>query len=241
MTTDKMYKFVIAFCIVFLTVLLVIACVRLQNDAGAENTTTETSNASYETTSATVPAVVTLGLTMTEVKHVEEKKIVPELVVEPVEEDLEAEPVEVEEGEPEVVVNPLVANADPVSSEELELLACVIYQEAGGDKCCDDCRRRVADVVLNRMADDRYPSTMHDVLTQESQYGRYYWTGVVWPERTGNEAEENAIARAYRIAGEVLSGQHSELYGNGYIFQAEFIQGYDRVYCEQCDIYFGKG
>ena len=29
--------------------------------------------------------------------------------------------------------------------EDVERLACVIYQEAGGDTCCDLCRKRVAD------------------------------------------------------------------------------------------------
>ena len=124
--------------------------------------------------------------------------------------------------------------------EELELLACVIYQEAGADYCCDDCRRRVADVVLNRVEDDRFPDNIQDVLTQKRQYGRYYWTGVVWPERAKNDCEKHAVERAYRIAEEVLKGEHSELYGEGYIWQAEFKQGTGVVYCDQCKIYFGK-
>lgn len=121
---------------------------------------------------------------------------------------------------------------------ELEMLACVIYQEAGADATCDDCRRRVADVVLNRVEDERFPDTMHEVLTQERQYGRYHWTGIVWPERALKPEEAHAVERAYRIAEEVLLGQHSELYGRGYIWQAEFKQGTTTLEC--CDIYFGK-
>ena len=93
---------------------------------------------------------------------------------------------------------------------------------------------------MNRVEDDRFPDNIQDVLTQKRQYGRYYWTGVVWPERAKNDCEKHAVERAYRIAEEVLKGEHSELYGEGYIWQAEFKQGTGVVYCDQCKIYFGK-
>ena len=128
--------------------------------------------------------------------------------------------------------------APPTNTSDLELLACVIYQEAGGDGSCDNCRRRVADVVLNRVADDRFPDTVKGVLTAKNQYGRYYYTGVVWPSRAKNASEKHAVDRAYRIAEEVLNGQHSDLYGNGYIWQAGFKQGTNNIRC--CGTYFGK-
>ena len=118
----------------------------------------------------------------------------------------------------------------------IEQLACVIYQEAGGDACCDECRKRVADVVLNRVEDDRFPDTVEKVLTAKRQYGRFYWTGIVWPERAENEPE--AVERAYETARAVLAGDHSELYGKDYIWQAEFKQGTDIVEC--CGIYYGR-
>lgn len=126
----------------------------------------------------------------------------------------------------------------PSADDNLGLLACVIYQEAGGDAACDDCRRRVADVVLNRMAHSSFPYTIHGVLTQYAQYGLMHWAGVVWPERAKNPSEAAAVERAYRIAEEVLNGHHSELFGKGYIYQAEFIQGQDNIYC--CGHYFGR-
>lgn len=176
---------------------------------------------------------------------IEESIEEPELkIVEP-ETDI-SEEVEVEEVAEEpaeeigVAAEELVEEEIVVDPEDLELLACVIYQEAGADYCCDDCRRRVADVVLNRVEDDRFPDNIQDVLTQKRQYGRYYWTGVVWPERAKNDCEKHAVERAYRIAEEVLKGEHSELYGEGYIWQAEFKQGTGVVYCDQCKIYFGK-
>lgn len=167
------------------------------------------------------------------VEEVEEPEI---RIVEP-EIDISEEEIEVEIEEP---VEEEIEEEIEVDPEDLELLACVIYQEAGADYCCDDCRRRVADVVLNRVGDDRFPDNIQDVLTQKRQYGRYYWTGVVWPERAKNDCEKHAVERAYRIAEEVLKGEHSELYGEGYIWQAEFKQGTGVVYCDQCKIYFGK-
>jgi hypothetical protein len=125
-----------------------------------------------------------------------------------------------------------------VNQRDVELLACVIYQEAGADAQCDDCRRRVADVVLNRVASEHFPDTIYEVLTQKNQYGRFYYTGVKWPERASYDSEKHAVARAYRIAEEVLRGNHSELYGKDYIWQAEFVQGTSGFWC--CGIYFGK-
>lgn len=124
------------------------------------------------------------------------------------------------------------------TSSDLELLACVIYQEAGGNGSCDDCRRRVADVVLNRVADPRFPNTIRGVLSAKNQYGSFYYTGIKWPDRAKNYYEKDAVARAYRIAEEVLNGQHSDLYGKGYVWQAAFKQGTSQIY--HCGEYFGK-
>ena len=131
------------------------------------------------------------------------------------------------------------AEVDPVLAEQLAIL---IYREAGGDACCDDCRVRVADVALNRVTDERFPDTLEAVLTQKKQYGTMYWDGVTWPDRAENPTEAEAVARARETAEAVLSGTHSELYGNGYIFQSEFPDLGDdegRVTC--CGIYFAKG
>lgn len=122
------------------------------------------------------------------------------------------------------------------TSSDLELLACVMYQEAGGS--CDECVRRVGDVVLNRVNDSRFPNTIKGVLTAKNQYGRFYYTGVKWPSRAKNYYEKKYVARAYRIAEEVLNGQHSELYGKGYVWQAAFKQGKGQIKC--CGEYFGK-
>ena len=125
-----------------------------------------------------------------------------------------------------------------VPAEDLELLACVIYQEAGGDACSDLCRFMVGDVVLNRVADSRFPDTIEEVLTQRGQYGTFSKTGVVWPARASNPGEAAAVERAYDTARRLLSGEHSELYDAGYVWQAEFIQGKDVI--EVDCTYFGR-
>lgn len=138
---------------------------------------------------------------------------------------------------PEVTDASVIEEPDiGIDPHDLELLACVIYTEAGGDDVCDECRRRVADVVLNRVEDPRFFNSIEGVLTTEGQYGDWYHTGVVWPERAKNDY--STVDRAYRIAEEVLRGQHSELYGKGYVWQARRPQGTDNVYC--CGQYFGR-
>ena len=129
----------------------------------------------------------------------------------------------------------------PVNEHDVELLACVIYQEAGGDTCCDMCRRRVADVVLNRVKDPRFKgTTIEEILIDGDpapQWGLYSVTGVVWPDKASRPEEQHAVERAYRIAREVLEGQHSDLTSE-YIWCAEFSQGTDVIECD--GIYFGK-
>lgn len=126
---------------------------------------------------------------------------------------------------------------DPPQTDR-ERLACVIYQEVGGNMHCDECRKRVGDVVLNRVNDPRFPNTIEGVLLQSGQYGKLSWTGIVWQSRAQYASEKAAVERAYRIADELLAGNHSSLYGNGYVWQAGFVQGRDNIYC--CGHYFGR-
>lgn len=142
------------------------------------------------------------------------------------------------EAVPLVLVEETVPEPQEIDEKELEMLACVIYQEAGGDCCCDECRYRVADVVLNRVNDSRYPSTIKEVLEEPRQWGMFSETGIVWSERASLPEEQEAVKRAYDVAYDVLSGNHSDLTSR-YIYCAEFAQGTDWVYCD--GIYFGRG
>jgi hypothetical protein len=156
-----------------------------------------------------------------------------------------SEPVDVVEVpvEPEVVqvVAEIEAPAEPekaYSEEDLEMLALVIYQEAGGDACSDETRLMVGNVVMNRVADDRFPNTIEEVLLQERQYGRLHWTGLVWPERASQSVEAHAVQRAYDCAERVLNGEL--LLPEDVIWQAEFKQGTE-VVAEQDGFYFCRG
>ena len=113
------------------------------------------------------------------------------------------------------------------TEEELEMLALVIYQEAGGDACSDETRLMVGTVVMNRVADSRYPDTIYEVITQRAQYGRLHFTGLVWPKRAAYEVEKHAVDRAYECAKRILSGERA--FAEDVIYQAEFIQGEEIV------------
>jgi len=184
-------------------------------------------SAQYEPVPATTPAPA--------VAHTETVKLIPVVAQEAV----KATPPEVELATEPVPSSEPESDPEPVIDEaELEMLACVIYGEAGGNACSDLARQYVGDVVLNRVADPRFPDTLEGVLLQAGQYGRFHWTGIVWPERAQYEVEAAAVARAYDTARALLSGEHSELYGAGYIWQAEFSQGTDVIYLD--GIYFGR-
>ena len=136
-----------------------------------------------------------------------------------------------------------LVQSDPIpdktyTDEELEILALIVYQEAGGDIVSDDTRRLVAQVFLNRVKDSRFPDSFYEVATAERQYGRLYWTGIVWPDRASSQVEAHAVERAYKIAQEVLESDEP-ICPEGVIFQAEFVQG--DIYAEQDGMYFCFG
>ena len=142
----------------------------------------------------------------------------------------------------ETVEKPLV-HSDPApdktyTDEELEILALIVYQEAGEDRVSDDTRRLVAQVFLNRVNDSRFPDSFYEVATAKRQYGRLYWTGIVWPDRASSQVEAHAVERAYKIAQEVLESDEP-VCPEDVIFQAEFVQG--DIYAEQDGMYFCFG
>ena len=145
------------------------------------------------------------------------------------------------ESEPETEPQELVKDTNVPSNEktyteaELEALALVIYQEAGGDACSDETRIMVGNVVMNRVADERFPGTIEEVLLAKRQYGRLYWTGLVWPERASRSVEAHAVQRAYDCAERVLNGER--LLPEDVIWQAEFVQGTEIV-AQQDGFYF---
>ena len=128
---------------------------------------------------------------------------------------------------PEKAVPKVEEVTKPYTDAELEMLACVIYQEAGGDEATDETRRMVGEVVLNRVNDPRFPDTIEGVLLQKSQYGRMHWTGIVWPARASNPNEAYAVERAYRCAEAIFTQER--LLPEDVVWQAEFKQGKECV------------
>lgn len=78
-----------------------------------------------------------------------------------------------------VIVPDVKEDVKTYTDEELNMLSRIIFAEAGSDWITDEHQLAVGSVVLNRMADSRFPNTMRDVIFQEGQYactwdGNYY-------------------------------------------------------------------
>lgn len=134
-----------------------------------------------------------------------------------------------------------VAKSEPAKAytdQELEELAIAIYCEAGSDTVSDESRRYVGDVILNRVESDDFPDTIHEVLTEPYAYGTFAWTGVEWPEYSRSEWEQGAVQRARDTARELLEGNHSWLYGDGYVWQSEYWQSPDSFWMD--GFWFGR-
>ena len=144
----------------------------------------------------------------------------------------------------ECVVNVVKEEPKPTySQEELDMLALVIYQEAGSDACSDETRMMVGNVVLNRIADDRFPNTLYEVLTAVSEsgygaYGRLHWTGIVWDAKASYPSEAHAVKRAYDCAERLLNGER--VLPSDVIYQAEFQQG-TSLYKQIDNFFFCRG
>lgn len=182
-------------------------------------------------------ALLTIGLTvwilMTESTAVVEPQVVTSAVWQ---QEPQATGDAVQPEEPKATEYAVLPGELPIySAEDLETLALVIYQEAGGDDCSDETRLMVGTVVLNRVADDRYPNTIAEVATEYRQYGRLYWTGLKWPERASKAEEAHAVKRAYDCATLLLDGYRA--LPEDVIFQAEFAQGTE-VVAHQDGFYF---
>lgn len=133
-------------------------------------------------------------------------------------------------------VNNSVEPTEPsYTQEELEILAIIIYQEAGGNAYSDDTRLKVGSVFLNRVKSPSFPNTFEEVATARRQYGTLHWTGIKWPIEASYATEANAVDRAYRIAEELLIG--GSILPDNVVWQAEFVQG-DGIYSHQDGIYF---
>lgn len=118
-----------------------------------------------------------------------------------------------------------IETAYDYTQEDLDLLAHVIYAEAGSDYCTDEMRYGVGSVVLNRVEDECFPDTLYNVIYQKGQY-QCTWDGNI--DKTPDE-------RSYRIAQDLLN--NGSIFPSDVVYQAEFKQG-SGVYTKIQNIYF---
>lgn len=148
--------------------------------------------------------------------------------------------------EPTEATEPELTEPEPITinysvdipKTDLEMLACIIYREGGSDQVCDECRRRIGNVVLNRVASEQYPDNIYDVLTEYMAYGDISWNGLRWYSSASNPANHHAVVRAYEAAQWLLDGNRTNVDGLGWYGQAEFPQGVEQFKC--CGIYFSR-
>lgn len=111
------------------------------------------------------------------------------------------------------------------TNEELELLAHLIFAEAGSDWCSDKMQQYTGSVVLNRIKSKYYPNNMHDVIYQKGQYSVVN-SGAI--NKTPNQ-------RAYDVAKFLL--ENGSVLPENVIFQSQHIQG-DGIYEKVQNMYF---
>lgn len=123
-----------------------------------------------------------------------------EVVTEPILiEEVSSEPIAViESTEAEVIEVETISEATEFVSyysyteEELDLLARLIYSEAGSESY--DTKLKVGSVVMNRVEDSNFPNTIRDVIYQKGQFSVTVvrLNGVIMIDRPADEESFNA-------------------------------------------------
>lgn len=101
-----------------------------------------------------------------------------------------------------------------ITSEDIELLACLAWREARGEKLLG--MRLVVEVVLNRVLSEHFPDTIYDVLYQPGQFAPDY--GVpeldeITPTEAQYEAVRLAITETPILEPDVVFFAKSPIYG----------------------------
>ena len=109
-----------------------------------------------------------------------------------------------------------------LTQEEIELLACLVWAEAQGESA--DGQQAVAEVALNRLASDRFPNNLHDVIYGEGQFRSVSQLDKAEPFQAQYEAIENAIYGPYILPEDVYyfgtTPRNSNVWGKigGHVF-----------------------
>lgn len=113
-----------------------------------------------------------------------------------------------------------------LDQSKVYMLAHLIGGEAGADWCTDELQLAVGSVVLNRIASDKFPNTMEEVIFQKGQYS------VTWNGAYENEPTERTVANAKYL---LLNGPTIP---EDVLFQANFKQG--KHYKTIQGVHFGR-
>lgn len=106
----------------------------------------------------------------------------------------------------------------PYTENDLYVLSHIISAEAGN--CSEDMMLSVGSVVLNRVADDRFPNSIEEVVFQPGQYAPT-WNGTYYDEPTEDAVE---AAKTLLEGGAVID--------SSVVWQSNFPQGegvYDTI------------
>lgn len=113
-----------------------------------------------------------------------------------------------------------------LDQSKVYMLAHLIGGEAGADWCTDELQLAVGSVVLNRIASDKFPNTMEEVIFQKGQYS------VTWNGAYENEPTERTVANAKYL---LINGPTIP---EDVLFQANFKQG--KHYKTIQGVHFGR-
>ena len=89
----------------------------------------------------------------------------------------------------------------PITGEEREILARVVYLEARGE--CAEGRQAVAEVVLNRVQSDAFPDTVAEVVFQPGQFSTADDLADAEPGENEYAAVDRAVEGQAVLPGEV--------------------------------------
>ena len=109
------------------------------------------------------------------------------------------------------------------TDEDIRILATAVYYEAGNTN--EELRQYVAQVVLNRVADSRFPNTIYGVITQRGQYAGNYATTSATQAIKDRDLQRgtNSYATCVASVKQAMMGR-VDMPAN-VIFQANFRQG----------------
>lgn len=89
-----------------------------------------------------------------------------------------------------------------LTQEELKLVAQVVWVEAQGE--CEEGQQAVAEVILNRLASEKYGSTVHEVIFGEGQFRSVPFLDEAEPYQAQYEAVERAVYGPYVLPENVV-------------------------------------